>query len=252
MSIVTTVPPVSSIKRIVLISLRSLVLFLLFLLIGEPLLSLITHSVDQPVIAVFVDNSQSMAIKDKTERRDEKLKSILKSAVWQQIGKDGKVDYSLFDGEVRSLKAITEDSLTLRGEATDIAKVFKSIKRTYAASNLQAVALITDGNSTVGMNPLYEAEELGIPVFTIGVGDTSEQKDILIRKVLANEITYVGTKVPVNAMVRSTGFSGERIQVSLREDSRLIDEKTLVLESGTRDYLVSLSFVPEKEGTREI
>jgi len=247
----TTVPQVSSIKRIILISLRSLVLFLLFLLIGEPLLSLIRRSVDPPVIAVFVDNSQSMAIKDKTERRDENLKSILKSAVWQQIDKDGKVDYSLFDGEVRNLRAITEDSLTLRGEATDIAKVFKSIKRTYAASNLQAIALITDGNSTVGMNPLYEAEELGIPVFTIGVGDTSEQKDVLIRKVLTNEIAYVGTKVPVNAMVHSTGFSDERIQVSLREDSRLIDEKTLVLESGTRDYLVSLSFVPEKEGTQK-
>jgi hypothetical protein len=246
-----TVPPVSSSNRIVLISLRSSGLFLLFLLLGEPLLSLITHSVDQPVITVFVDNSRSMTIKDKTGKRDEKLKSILSSSVWQQIGKSGKVDYLLFDGEVRNLKAITEDSLTLRGEATDIAKAFRTIIRTSNSSNIQAVALITDGNSTVGMNPLYEAEELGIPVFTIGIGDTSEQKDILIRKVLTNEIAYAGTKVPVNAMIHSAGFSGERIQVFLRKDSTLIDEKMLVLESGTRDYLVSLSFIPEKEGIQK-
>jgi hypothetical protein len=246
-----TVPPVSSIKRIVLISLRSLGLFFLFLLIGEPLLSLITHTVDQPIIAVFVDNSQSMAIKDKAGRRDETLKSILRSSIWQQIGKDGKVDYSLFDGKVRNLSTIAEDSLTLNGEATDIAEALKSIKRTSASSNLQAVVLITDGNSTVGMNPLYEAEELGVPVFTIGVGDTSEQKDILIRKVLTNEITYVGTKVPVNVMVHSAGFGGERIQVSLREGATIIDEKSLVLEPGTRDYLVPLSFIPEKEGMQK-
>jgi len=246
-----TVPPVSSFKRTVLISLRSLGLFLLFLLLGEPLLSLITHSVDQPVIAVFIDNSQSMAIRDKTGRRDEKLKTILRSSVWQQIAEKGKVEYSLFDGEVRNVSVIDDDSLTPFGEATDIAGAFKSIKRTSVSSNLQAVAFITDGNSTVGMNPLYEAEELSLPVFTIGVGDTIEQNDILIRKVLTNEITYVGTRVPVNATVRSTGFAGERIQVSLREDSVLIDEKTLVLESGTRDYLISLSFIPEKEGTQK-
>jgi hypothetical protein len=246
-----TVPPVSSSNRIVLISLRSSGLFLLFLLLGEPLLSLITHSVDQPVITVFVDNSRSMTIKDKTGNRDEKLKSILSSSIWQQIGKSGKVDYSLFDGEVRNLKAITGDSLTLRGEATDIAKAFRTIIRTSNSSNLQALILITDGNSTVGMNPLYEAEELGIPVFTIGVGDTSEQKDILISKVLTNEITYAGTKVPVNAMIHSAGFAGERIQVFLRKDSTLIDEKMLVLESGTHDYLVPLSIIPEKEGIQK-
>jgi len=246
-----TVPSVSSIKRIVLISLRSLGLFFLFLLIGEPLLSLITHSVDQPIASVLVDNSQSMAIKDKAGRRDEMLKSILRSSVWQQISKDGKVDYSLFDIKVRNLSTFAEDSLTLQSEATDISGALKSIKRASASSNLQAVVLITDGNSTVGMNPLYEAEELGVPVFTIGVGDTSEQKDILIRNVLTNEITYVDTKVPVNVMVRSTGFGGERVQVTLCQGTTILDEKSLVIESGTRDYLVPLSFIPEKEGTQK-
>ena len=101
------------------------------------------------------------------------------------------------------------------------------------------------------MNPLYEAEELGVPVFTIGVGDTSEQKDILIRKVLTNEITYVGTKVPVHVMVHSAGFGGEHVQVSLRQGTAILDEKSLVLEPGTRDYLVPLSFIPEKEGTQK-
>jgi len=160
-----TVPPISSAKRFVLISFRSLGLFFLFFLMGEPLLSLITYSVDQPVVEVMVDNSQSMAIKDKVIQRDEMLKSILRSSVWQQIGKDAKVDYSLFDEKVRHLSAIVEDSLTLNGEATDIAEALKSIKRTSASSNLQAAILITDGNATVGINPLVEAEELGVPVF---------------------------------------------------------------------------------------
>ena len=53
------------------------------------------------------------------------------------------------------------------------------MQQNSAASNLQAVVLITDGNSTTGMNPLYEAQELAVPVFTVGVGDTTDQKDLL-------------------------------------------------------------------------
>jgi hypothetical protein len=247
----STVPPVSYIKRYTLISLRSIGLFLLFLLLGEPLLSLITHSVGQPIVAILVDNSQSMAITDRIGRRDEMLKSILRSDIWKQISNDGRLAYSIFDTKVRSFTAITDDSLTFKGEATDIAEALKSVKQTFVSSNLQAVVLITDGNSTIGMNPLYEAEELGVPVFTVGVGDTIEQKDLLIRKTLTNEITYAGTKVPVNVMVHSAGFGGERVQVSLRNGTTMLDEKPLTLDNGTRDYLVPLSFVTEKEGMQK-
>jgi hypothetical protein len=171
-----TVPPVSSVKRYALISLRSVGLFLLFLLLGEPLLSLITHSVNQPIIAVLVDNSQSMALPDRTGRRDETLKSILHSDAWKKIGKDGRLTYSIFDAKARNLAAITDDSLTFKGEVTDIAEALKSVKQTSAASNLQAVVLITDGNSTIGMNPSYEAEELRIPVFTLVLAIQSNRK----------------------------------------------------------------------------
>ncbi|MBN1396770.1 MAG: hypothetical protein JXA06_01945 [Bacteroidetes bacterium] len=247
----TTVPPVSPFKKKVLIFLRGLGLFLLFLLIGEPILTLIVHSADQPVLAVLIDNSQSMTITDKTGKRDEKLKTALGSPVWKQIAEKGKIEYYAFDRKAYKLTAMDEDSLTFPGEETDIAGALNSIKRESVSSNLQSVVIISDGNSTVGMNPLYEAEELDLPVFTIGVGDTIEQKDVLVRKVLTNEIAYLGAKVPVNIIVHSTGFGGERVQVSLHEGPALADERTLLLEPGTRDYPVSLSFIAAKEGMQK-
>ena len=247
----STLPPVSPVKRYILISLRSCGLFLLFLLLGEPLISLVTHSVDKPIIAVLVDNSQSMAITDRNGGRDKTLKSILHSDVWRQISDKARLTYSIFDTKVKSFAAITDDSLTFKGEATDIAEALKSIKQTYTSSNLQAVTLITDGNSTIGMNPLYEAGELGVPIFTVGVGDTIEQKDLLIRKALTNEITYAGAKVPVNITIHSAGFGGEHVQVSIRDGATILDSKSLTLDNGTRDYLVPLSFVAEKEGMQK-
>jgi hypothetical protein len=248
----STVPPVSTVKRYTLIALRSGGLFLLFLLLGEPLISLITHSLDQPVIAVLADDSQSMAISDLKGEREKTLKSILHDDVWKKIGKNGRIAYFLFNSKARRVTSIPDDSLTCKGEATDIAEALKSVKQNCQSSNLQAVALLTDGNSTTGMNPLYEAQELAVPVFTIGVGDTTEQKDLVIRKALTNEIAYAGTKVPVNVTVHSAGFGGERVLVSLHEGAAILDEKPLVLDGGTRDYLVPLSFVAEKEGTQKI
>jgi hypothetical protein len=244
-----TVPPISSTIRYCLISLRSIGLFLLVLLIGEPLLSLVTHSIDQPIVAVLVDNSQSMAMKDRIGHRDEVLKKTLRSDAWKQLG--DQVTYYLFDEKSRHLTAFSVDSLTLKGEATDIAKALKEIKQASLSTNLQSVVLITDGNSTIGENPIYEAEELGVPVFTIGIGDTSEQRDLLIRKVLTNEITYVGTKVPVNVTMHSAGFGGERVQVSLSGDTGTLDEEILTLETGIHDYLIPLTFTPEKEGAQK-
>ncbi len=246
-----TMPPVSSVKRYILMSLRALGLFLLFLLLGEPLLSLITHSVDQPVVAVLVDISRSMSIHDRSGSREEMLKSVLRSEMWKQIGLRGKIAYSLFDGKVRNISAMKPDSLTLRGEATDIAEALRTTKRTFASSPLRAVVLITDGNSTAGMNPLYEVEALGVPVFTIGIGDTSEQKDLLIRKILTNDLTFAGSIVPVHVTLHSSGYGGERVLVSLCAGTAQMDEKPIVLEPGIRDYLVTLSYKPEKEGTQK-
>jgi hypothetical protein len=246
-----TVPPISSSVRRTLIALRSAGLFLLFLLLGEPILSHIVRIVVPPVVDVLVDNSRSMTIKDRSGRRQEALQSVLRSGVWLQLGEEGKLAYALFDEKVRIVASNPGDSLSLNGETTDIAAAFKETKRMAAASNLRAVILITDGNSTAGSNPLHEAEDLGIPVFAIGIGDTNEQKDVLIRKVLTNEIAYIGTRVPVNVTVHSAGYAGSQVRVSLSDGNDILDEKSLTLAGGARDYAVSLTMIPKKEGIRK-
>jgi hypothetical protein len=139
----------------------------------------------------------------------------------------------------------------LDGDITDIASAMKSVKDKESPQNVQAVLLVSDGNSTVDSNPLYEAEELGIPLFVVGVGDTSELKDVLIRKTLTNDFTYVGNTVPVTVTIRSSGFEGQRVELLLRDGSTVLDRKMVTLEKGVRDYEIPLSFVPAKEGLQK-
>jgi hypothetical protein len=246
-----TVPPIPRGLKVVLLTLRALGLFLVFFLIGEPLLSLVRRAVEQPVVAVLVDNSKSMTIKDRTGERKELLFRTIDSPAMRSLGSIGSALYETFDTKTHFPSALGIDSLTLTGDGTDIAGALRGLRETAARRNLQCVLLLTDGNSTVGSNPLYEAENLGVPVFAVGVGDTAEQQDLLIRRVNTNNITYVGNRVPVNVTVKSSGYNGGRVEVTLGSEEKTLDQRMLTLAAGSREYTVPLTFVPDKEGIQK-
>jgi hypothetical protein len=101
---------------------------------------------------------------------------------------------------------------------------------------------------TEGGNPVYEVDALGLPVYTVGIGDTSDRRDVLIRSVLTNSLAYVDTKVPVAVDIRSSGYRDERVEVLLRGDEGVLDRHVLQLAEGKRRYEVNLSLTPAEAG----
>jgi len=247
-----TLPPVSRPLQFTLVLLRAVGLFLLFLVLGEPLLSLAFHRTEKPVLALLIDQSKSMTIRDKGGDRKETVLNAVESRALHDVQSNVDVIYGLFDTKVHVLQAFVRDSVTFPGEGTDIGGSLRELKVKTQDRNVQGVLLLTDGNSTAGSNPLTEAEEFGVPVLTVGVGDTSVPHDILLQRILANTITYVGTKVPVNATLKSSGFNNERVEVTLLEGGILRDRKTITLEPGIRQYEVPLAYVPDADGTKKI
>ena len=56
------------------------------------------------------------------------------------------------------------DALKFNGETTNLSEAVNQLNKRMIPDNVQAVILITDGNFTVGKNPLYDAEAMGIPM----------------------------------------------------------------------------------------
>jgi hypothetical protein len=247
-----TIPPVSRSLRLILMMLRGAGLFLLFLLIGEPLLSLVYHRLEKPVLAVLIDQSKSMTIQDKAGDRKAILLKTVASPALRSIQGNSTLLYGVFDTKLRVLQSFAKDSISFTGEGTDIGGALKQLKDLTSEKNIQGVLLISDGNATLGPSPLFEAEETGFPVFAVGIGDTSEQHDVLIRRVVANTITYVGNKVPVDVTVKSSGYASEKVEVTIQDGGKVLDRKTVQLEPGTREYDVPLSFTPDADGTKKI
>jgi hypothetical protein len=246
-----TLPPIPPAKKIVLIALRSLALSLMLMFLFEPLLSLISRSTQQPVLAVLIDHSKSMSIKDKTGDRAAQLKELLKSSGVRSAESIGAVRYVLVGAKTKEQSSINPDSLALNEDATDITSALRQLAREKERANIGAALIVSDGNYNVGQNPLYEAEQIGIPLYAVGIGDSTEQKDIVVTKVATNELVYAETEVPVDATIKSSGLKGEKVEVTLNEGSKELSKAYLTLEEGTREYGVRLSYIPEGDGVKK-
>ncbi len=246
-----TLPPLPSRRRFTLSALRALGLVLLLMILFEPIIRLVRRQDQRPVVAVLIDDSQSMTIRDGAGDRAQILRAILSKSIGKHLPPSAEVKYYTFSSKVRPQQQLVIDSLSFNGEVTDLSEAFGAMKERLQKENIRAAILLSDGDYTAGKNPLYDAEALAIPVYTIGVGDTADQKDLLIGRLLSNNLAYTETQVPVDVTVRSTGFGGENVELTISDAAGVQDRKKFTLQSGMHEYPISLHVIPKEEGTKK-
>ena len=246
-----TLPSLPLRLRIILSALRSLSLVLIILLLFEPVFRLVNRSDKPPTLAILIDDSQSMTIKDGVGDRVDAMKRFLKGKHFENLPSDVRVQYYAVSSKLKDMPKGLADSLSFRGEITDLSTALTELKEQLQHDNIQSVALVTDGEYNSGKNPVYDAEALGIPIYTIGVGDTSEQKDILVEKLMTNNLAYAETRVPVDVTIKSSGYRDENVEVTLGEGSVILDRKVVQLKEGTHEYPLRLFIEPKEDGTKK-
>ena len=204
-----------------------------------------------PSVAILIDNSQSMTIVDGSGNRSSVVKELLQKKRIGNVPSNTQAEYFIFSSRLNSTGKEPSDSISFNGETTDLSSVLTDLKEQLTKKNIQAVELISDGNYTTGKNPLYEAEAMGIPFYTIGIGDTNEQKDILVEKIVTNDIAYAEARIPVDVTLKSSGYSGENVEITIADGSAVLDRKVVTLQSGTQEYSVRLYVEPKNEGTKK-
>jgi hypothetical protein len=249
----TTVPPVSSGKKSILIILRSFALGLFILALFEPILSFVKSSIDTPKIAVLLDNSQSMTITDIRGSRKVGFHKAIDTSNVLSLGDELRI--ASFQEDVRAIDKPRIDSLKFDGQLTDISRALRWTAEQSESANLRAALMITDGAFNTGANPLYDAELLGKPLYIIGIGDSTEPKDISIQTIITNELTYLESSVPVNITVKASGFSdanGSATKLILSDNGAPIAEQSLILRSDQEAYSALFDYHPKTEGIHKL
>ncbi|MGE5431684.1 MAG: vWA domain-containing protein [Syntrophomonadaceae bacterium] len=241
-----TVPRVNSAFRFVLIIIRTLALLLILFTIFEPVLNIARRKVIEPVNLIFVDDSKSIKIEDGTNRMftvEDFLKRVSSGS-----NKNSAEIYS-FGTNVNKVSADSLTRIKFSESTTNLSKVFSSIKTENR--NIASIVLISDGVITDGSNPVFQAEKLGIPVYTVGVGDTAKRNNLEIRRVLFNEYVYSATPTTINVTIASAGFKGRTVPVTLYENNRQIAQQNVTF---TDDGLSSanLSYTAKSPGEKKM
>ena len=237
-----SVPRVTTGRRLLLSALRGTALFIVLVLLFEPVLRRTDATEEPPVLAVLVDASQSLGREDGTG--DGAVSA--RDALQRLPDVDGETRVYAFDEATAPLAP--DDSLAFDGVRTDIAGALQRVEADLDGQNLGGVLLISDGRYNTGRNPIYLAERYDVPIYTAVVGDTTRQRDVLVARVATNEIAYAGVELPVQVAVRADGFVGERATVALYERDRRLASQTVTLPEGSVEATVDLAFTPEAEG----
>lgn len=252
-----TLPPVARTRRYTLMALRTAALWGLLFVIFEPIINIVRATEEAPRAAILLDNSESMALQDASRNRKNDYLAALEALRLETLNEgvpEALSTITLFDNESRTVAAkdfqpVT--SLNFSGQFTNISKALNSVFADATRINTQAVVLITDGAFNDGENPLYAAEALARPIFVVGVGDSTAAKDVLARSLLANEVGYLGSELPVGVTIQTSGFEQGTLKVILRDNGEAVAEQTIVMR-GAETRSVPFVFTPKYAGMRTI
>ena len=111
------------------------------------------------------------------------------------------------------------------GSITDYSKLLKIIENKFENKNVAGIVLATDGNYNSGSNPEYF--NIGFPIYSIALGDTTIYKDITIDNVVKNDIAFFGNKFPVNIEVNSKFAKGEQSRLTIWNKGVKLHEEVL-------------------------
>lgn len=208
------------IKYILIVS-RFFCLFLvLFLLFSPFIISKKEVSID-PTIVCLIDDSKSMKINNESIRIevDSYIKDLEKS-----VSENARLKKYYFSDVLNE-----SDSSKFEGESSNILNAFYSLSDLHQNENISSIILISDGIINSGGSEL--SNPLNVPVFSIGMGDTSKIKDALIQSVYYNDISYTGNSFPIEVSGIVHNMKGKDQQLLVKYDGVIVLDSVIVPNS---------------------
>lgn len=277
--------------RILLATLRLVILGILLLMIAQLTLSL--KRTGLPYLAVVMDDSLSMTIVD--HYPDKRRKAMTEQLRNSGLGKTEKTELSrwnllrtlaterdaeLFRGIAaghklrtyfttaarpsrrQDIPGILEElkSLTPKGETTRLGAGIRSTLDDLRGAAPAAIVVLTDGINTDGPTLADAAEHArrrGVPLYFVGLGSDRPVRDLKLSDLIVDDVVFVDDVVNFECKLTAAGFAGQKISVVLREKDKPATPKNILAKAeltapdDDRPIQVRLQYRPTKVGQFE-
>jgi hypothetical protein len=204
-----------------LAAIRFILVFLLLLLLLGPLFRHVKTEKENPIVVLAIDDSKSIDYGN-TQDQQKKWLQDFRNLQENLSKKDIDLQVVSLSGKNNQL-----DSLKAEHPVTPLTSLLKTIQSDFENRNLSSVLMLSDGIINQGSDPSWQTYKF--PVHTIGVGDTLAKKDIGIRNLLYNKITYKNSSFPIVVEIQHYGFPGANIEVCLMQGDKTLQRNVLTL-----------------------
>lgn len=240
-----TVPPITKFYQILLGIIRAIAVASILLLLFTPEFTAIWQKTESGKLILAIDKSASMNMIEEGKSRLKRALDIADNIIKQTQGKTDLAIYG-FDIDTIQYQNLRLDTTSL---GTNIDKSLRSIVQNEPkASN---IILITDGNFSVGDNPLYSDYLKNIKLYTVGVGDTLEVPDVMITEIKSNRIVYQNLPTQIQVFVLSRGINAQRLRLSMQQGGQVLQVKDVDISGDGKTVVAEFEHTPELVGLNQ-
>ncbi|HMG93808.1 MAG TPA: hypothetical protein VK589_27305, partial [Chryseolinea sp.] len=227
-------------NRILFTTRAVLAFFLMFLLLG-PIVKQVNNLFEKPFFVIVYDNS--ISVKEASDSTQiELLESKIKETA--SLLRDKGYDVRTTDLQGQEIEAPEFNS-----PMSDLSGALKKITSRYESNQVGGVILVSDGIYNEGISPLYST--YNFPLYTIGIGDTTQRTDVMIKDIAYNKIVYQGNKFPLRIEVMAKNLPDQNINVTLSQRGKILAQLT---KASSGDELLVYDFQPmaEEQGIQKL
>ena len=197
-------------QRAFLSAIRFFIFFLIGILLLSPLLKSSERREEKPILVWMEDHARSMVLANDSET----VKSVFANedllADLEEMYTVEKLDFG---------KSLTAASDSFNSPSTNLYEALNGVQERFYNQNVGGVVILSDGISNSGNNPAYAAQNITYPLFSMGFGDTTSSADMLIDRVVHNNVSYLNNNFPVEIYLKARELEGGSYTVSIADNS---------------------------------
>ena len=214
-------------------ALQTALVALILLLLWHPAISVATLRPQQNIVAVLLDSSRSMSIRDDGGRsRFDEASRLLQNGLLDSLGRKFQVRLYRVGADA---KRVDPGQFFAPPDApvTRIADSLKSIAAESSSLPFGAVVLLTDGAENAGgidFETIQRLRQSRIPVHTVGFGKEKLKRDIEIEDFSVPQRALAGSRLEARVALTQTGLSGEKARISIRDGEKVLASRVVPLD----------------------
>jgi uncharacterized membrane protein len=234
--------------------LESLLVCLLLLLLWQPAIVVAELKPQQNIVAILIDDSRSMGIRDGSTSREEQAAAALRNGVLSQLQEKFQTRLYLLDTRltrVSSLQEVGEPA----APATHIGNSLKQLAADTSDLPIGAVVLLSDGSdnaSGIDLDTISALRNRRLPVHTVGFGQEVISPDVEVSDAVMAPRALADSRLSATVVFHQAGYAGQKGKLSAREGDKILASRDITFAGDGKTQSENLLFNAGEAGARAI